>query len=66
VSLLKPYKGSLEDLEKEEARLVPIMMGNDKLFIIEKLIEHKDITSPGKKGSIKRIPCTVEGLCPTA
>ena len=54
VSLLKPHKGSLEDLEKEEVRPAPVMMGNDKLFIIEKLIDHKDTTSPGKKGSTKR------------
>ena len=54
VSLLKPHKGSLENLEKDEERPEPIIIGTEKLFIIEKLIDHKDVKSPGKKGTLKR------------
>ena len=54
VSLLKPHKGSLENLEKDEERPEPIIIGTEKLFIIEKIIDHKDVKSPGKKGTLKR------------
>ena len=53
VSLLKPYKGPIEGLEKQ-APPAPIVFGHDKLFIIDKLIDHKDTKTPGRNSSVKR------------
>ena len=54
VSLLKPFRGSVEDLEKQAAPPAPIVMGHDKLFIIEKLIDHMDKKTPGRNSTVKR------------
>ena len=54
VSHLKPHKGSSENLEKDEERPKPIIIISGKLKIIVKLVDHKDVKLPGKKGTLKR------------
>ena len=54
ISLLKLHKGSLDAFGKEEGRVEPIIIGSQKLSLIEKLIDHKGVQSPDKKGLFKR------------
>ena len=54
VSLLKPYKGSTEELNEQAAPPAPVMIGHDKLVTIEKLLDHEDRKTPGRNSTLKR------------
>lgn len=54
VSWLKPYKGPTEELDKQGTPPAPVMIGHDKLSIIEKLLDHEDRKTPGRNSTLKR------------
>ena len=54
-TLRKPYKGSIAELNEQAAPPAPVMIGHDKLFIFEKLLDHQDRKTPGRNSTLERL-----------